>query len=48
MIAEAIVVNGTPQLKARFIRGVQLEAIQYEGGSKAYVSRNGHGDIVEL
>ncbi|WP_168735497.1 RHS repeat protein [Cohnella fermenti] len=48
IIAEAKVVNGVPELKARYIRGNQLEAIQYSSGEKAYVLHNGHGDIVEL
>lgn len=48
IIAEAQVVNGAPTLKANYIRGAQLEAIQYADGSKAYVESNGHGDITEL
>ncbi|WP_179281586.1 RHS repeat domain-containing protein [Paenibacillus sp. VTT E-133280] len=48
IIAEAKVVNGTPQLVASYIRGNRLEAIQYPDGSKAYPVYNGHGDIVEL
>ncbi|MGW8956696.1 RHS repeat domain-containing protein [Paenibacillus sp. NPDC055715] len=48
MIAEATVENGTPQLKARYIWGQKLEAIQYADGTKAYPIYNGHGDIVEL
>ncbi|MEK3848717.1 MULTISPECIES: RHS repeat-associated core domain-containing protein [Paenibacillus] len=48
IIAEASVVNGTPQLKARYIRGQKLEAIQYTDGTKAYPSYNGHGDVIEL
>ncbi len=48
VIAEAEMVNGTLTLKANYIRGVQLEAIQYADGSKAYVESNGHGDITEL
>ncbi|WP_170315030.1 polymorphic toxin-type HINT domain-containing protein [Saccharibacillus brassicae] len=48
IIAEADVYNGTPTLKANYIRGAQLEAIQYADGSKAYVETNGHGDITEL
>ncbi|MFC6547154.1 RHS repeat-associated core domain-containing protein [Cohnella cellulosilytica] len=48
MIAEANVVEGTPELKASYIRGNQLEAIKYADGQKAYVTYNGHGDVVEL
>ncbi|MEF2248033.1 RHS repeat domain-containing protein [Paenibacillus sp. IITD108] len=48
IIAEATVVNGAPTLKASYIRGNKLEAIQYGNGTKAYVQYNGHGDIVEL
>ncbi|MEJ8304782.1 RHS repeat-associated core domain-containing protein [Saccharibacillus sacchari] len=48
IIAEAEVVDGTPTLTANYIRGAQLEAIQYADGSKAYVESNGHGDITEL
>ncbi|KAA2301493.1 hypothetical protein FY526_24740, partial [Clostridioides difficile] len=48
IIAEAEVKSGTPVLKASYIRGAKLEAIQYGDGSKAYVQVNGHGDITEL
>nr|WP_154983725.1 polymorphic toxin-type HINT domain-containing protein [Paenibacillus xylanexedens] len=48
IIAEAEVSNGTPTLKASYIRGEKLEAIQYADGSKAYVQVNGHGDVTEL
>lgn len=48
IIAEAEVRNGTPELKANYIRGAKLEAIVYADGSKAYVQTNGHGDITEL
>ncbi|WP_413409355.1 RHS repeat domain-containing protein [Paenibacillus amylolyticus] len=48
IIAEAEVLNGTPELKANYIRGAKLEAIVYANGSKAYVQSNGHGDITEL
>ncbi|MEK4527884.1 MULTISPECIES: polymorphic toxin-type HINT domain-containing protein [Paenibacillus] len=48
IIAEAEVRNGTPELKANYIRGTKLEAIAYPDGSKAYVQTNGHGDITEL
>ncbi|MDY8025662.1 hypothetical protein [Paenibacillus polymyxa] len=34
IIAEASVVNGTSQLKARYIRGKKLEDIQYIDGTK--------------
>ncbi|SEL29478.1 RHS repeat-associated core domain-containing protein [Paenibacillus sp. OK003] len=48
IIAEAEVRNGTPELKANYIRGAKLEAIVYATGSKAYVQTNGHGDVTEL
>ncbi|CAM3317572.1 type IV secretion protein Rhs [Paenibacillus taichungensis] len=48
IIAEAEVHNGTPVLKASYIRGAKLDAIQYADGSKAYVQVNGHGDVIEL
>uniref|UniRef100_UPI0013E8E927 RHS repeat-associated core domain-containing protein n=1 Tax=Longirhabdus pacifica TaxID=2305227 RepID=UPI0013E8E927 len=48
IIAEATIVNDNPELKARYIRGKKLEAIQYEDNTKAYVLYNGHGDVVEL
>lgn len=48
IIAEATIVNGQPELKANYIRGQKLEAIEYSDGSKAYVQTNGHGDITEL
>ena len=48
IIAEAEVRNGTPELKANYIRGAKLEAIAYADGTKAYVQTNGHGDITEL
>ncbi|WP_223067787.1 RHS repeat-associated core domain-containing protein [Paenibacillus caui] len=48
IIAEAKIVNGQPELKANYIRGKKLEAIEYADGSKAYVQTNGHGDITEL
>ncbi|WP_339783493.1 polymorphic toxin-type HINT domain-containing protein [Paenibacillus sp. FSL R7-0313] len=48
IIAEAEVSNSTPSLKANYIRGTKLEAIQYADGTKAYVQSNGHGDITEL
>uniref|UniRef100_UPI0013E8B6E8 RHS repeat-associated core domain-containing protein n=1 Tax=Longirhabdus pacifica TaxID=2305227 RepID=UPI0013E8B6E8 len=48
IIAEATIVNDKPKLKARYIRGKKLEAIQYEDNTKAYVLYNGHGDVVEL
>ncbi|PQP80799.1 type IV secretion protein Rhs [Paenibacillus sp. PCH8] len=48
IIAEAEVHNGTPELKANYIRGAKLEAIKYADGSSAYVQTNGHGDITEL
>ena len=43
IIAEATVVSGTAQLKASYIRGDRLEAIQYANGTKAYVQYNGMG-----
>ncbi|WP_153977327.1 RHS repeat-associated core domain-containing protein [Paenibacillus xylanilyticus] len=48
IIAEAEVRNDVAILKANYIRGTRLEAIQYADGSKAYVQFNGHGDITEL
>lgn len=48
IIAEAEVRSGTPALIANYIRGAQLEAVQYADGSKAYVQSNAHGDITEL
>ncbi|PKQ89273.1 type IV secretion protein Rhs [Paenibacillus sp. BGI2013] len=48
IIAEAEVQDGTSTLKANYIRGAQLEAIQYPDGSKAYVQSNAHGDTTEL
>ncbi len=48
IIAEATIVEGVPHLKARYIRGNRLEAIQYADDTKAYVLYNGHGDMVEL
>ncbi|REE81238.1 RHS repeat-associated protein [Paenibacillus taihuensis] len=48
IIAEATVVDGVPQLKANYIRGNQMEAIEYADGTKAYPLYNGHGDLVEL
>ncbi|NDI33804.1 RHS repeat-associated core domain-containing protein [Chengkuizengella sediminis] len=48
IIAEATIVNGTPRLKAHYIRGNQLEIIEYADASRAYVLTNGHGDVVEL
>ena len=48
IIAEAEVRSGTPTLIANYIRGAQLEAVQYADGSKAYVQSNAHGDITEL
>ncbi|PJN61864.1 tRNA3(Ser)-specific nuclease WapA precursor [Paenibacillus sp. GM1FR] len=48
IIAEAEVHNGTPELKASYIRGAKLEAIAYADDSRAYVQTNGHGDITEL
>ncbi|WP_231505405.1 polymorphic toxin-type HINT domain-containing protein [Paenibacillus massiliensis] len=48
IIAEATVEQGTPKLKASYIRGNRLEAIRYANGSEAYPVYNGHGDIVQL
>lgn len=48
IIAEAEIRNGTPELRANYIRGAKLEAMAYADGSKAYVQTNGHGDITEL
>lgn len=48
IIAEATVINGSPELKARYIRGNQLEAIEYSDARKAYVLYNGHGDVTEI
>lgn len=48
IIAEAKIVNGQPVHKATYIRGNELEAIDYADGSRAYVLTNGHGDITEL
>ncbi|MDO7905533.1 RHS repeat-associated core domain-containing protein [Paenibacillus sp. JX-17] len=48
IVAEATIKDGKPELKANYIRGQKLEAIQYPNGTKAYISTNGHGDITEL
>lgn len=48
IIAEATVINGTPELKARYIRGNRLEAIEYSDARKVYVLYNGHGDVTEI
>ncbi|MBP1999097.1 RHS repeat-associated protein [Paenibacillus shirakamiensis] len=48
IIAEASIINDKPQLKARYIRGQKLEAIEYPDGKKVYPFTNGHGDITEI
>ncbi len=48
IIAEATLVDGVPQFKARYIRGNKLEAIEYSDETTAYALYNGHGDLVEL
>lgn len=50
IIAEAKVVNGTPTLTARYIRGFhgQLVAREDATGAKAYYTFNGHGDVTGL
>lgn len=48
IIAEATVVNGVPQLKARYIRGNKLERIEYPDGRSVAIMNNGHGDVTGL
>lgn len=48
IIAEATIVNDQPQFKARYIRGVKMEAIEYAGQNKAFALYNGHGDLIQL
>lgn len=48
IIAEAIVVNGIAEFKARYIRGLALVAREDSGFDKSYYLHNGHGDVVEL
>ena len=49
MIAEATISNGTPVLKARYIRnGNRLIAREDASGQKAYYLHNAHGDVTEL
>ncbi|PWK15998.1 RHS repeat-associated core domain-containing protein [Tumebacillus permanentifrigoris] len=50
VIAEAKVVNGSPVLLDRFIRGVNGQLVLREDatGSKSYYQHNGHGDVVGL
>lgn len=49
IIAEANIVNGIPQLKARYIRGgSDLIARKDAQGNSVYYLKNGHSDVVEL
>lgn len=48
LIAEAIVVNGVPQLKNRYVRGLSLAVKEDSQGSKHYYQQNVHGDITGL
>lgn len=48
IIAEAKVVDGKSEVTAQYERGQRLEAIVYGDSSKAYVTYNGHGDVMEL
>jgi YD repeat-containing protein len=48
VIAEATVTGGVATLKARYIRGRGLVAVEDADRNKSYYLHNGHGDVTEL
>lgn len=48
LLAEAVVTNGEPVLKTRYVGGSDLALQEDANGTKTYYLQNAHGDIVSL